>query len=133
MESAFALARTARRRASSANGSGRGEPAAPGTTATLLSALIAAFPNAANLSARSTAAAPYPTLRRAKQATHRAPPRSASSSGGVTRMNLVDRIKGIVVEPRNEWPKIAAEPATVQSLYTGWIMILAAVAPIAVL
>ena len=48
-------------------------------------------------------------------------------------MNLVDRIKGIVVEPRNEWPKIAAEPATVQSLYTGWIMILAAVGPIAVL
>ena len=48
-------------------------------------------------------------------------------------MNLVDRIKGILVEPRNEWPKIAAEPATVQSLYTGWIMILAAIGPIAVL
>ena len=47
-------------------------------------------------------------------------------------MNLVDRIKGILVEPRNEWPKIAAEPATVQSLYTGWIMILAAIGPIAV-
>ena len=48
-------------------------------------------------------------------------------------MNLVDRIKGILMEPRNEWIKIAAEPATVQSLYTGWIMILAAVAPVAVL
>ena len=34
-------------------------------------------------------------------------------------MNLIDRIKGILVDPRNEWPKIAAEPATVQSLYTG--------------
>ena len=45
-------------------------------------------------------------------------------------MNLVDRIKGIIVEPRNEWVKIAAEPATVQSLYTGWIMILAAIGPI---
>lgn len=48
-------------------------------------------------------------------------------------MNLVDRIKGILKDPRNEWPKIAAEPATVQSLYTGWIMILAAIGPIALL
>jgi hypothetical protein len=48
-------------------------------------------------------------------------------------MNLVDRIKGIVMDPRNEWPKIAAEPATVQSLYTGWIMILAAIGPVALL
>ena len=48
-------------------------------------------------------------------------------------MNLVDRIKGILVEPRNEWMRIAGEPATVQSLYTGWIMILAAIGPIALL
>src|SRR6476661_4827457 len=48
-------------------------------------------------------------------------------------MNLVDRIKGILVEPRSEWVKIAAEPATAQSLYTGWIMILAAIGPIALL
>lgn len=48
-------------------------------------------------------------------------------------MNLLDRIKGIVMDPRNEWVKIAAEPATVQSLYTGWIMILAAIGPIALL
>jgi hypothetical protein len=48
-------------------------------------------------------------------------------------MNLVDRIKGILVEPRSEWVKIAAEPATVQSLYTNWIMILAAIGPIALL
>jgi hypothetical protein len=48
-------------------------------------------------------------------------------------MNLVERIKGIVMDPRNEWVRIAPEPATVQSLYTGWIMILAAVGPIAML
>ena len=48
-------------------------------------------------------------------------------------MSFVDRVKGILVEPRNEWPKIAAEPATVQSLYTGWIMILAAIGPLALL
>ncbi len=48
-------------------------------------------------------------------------------------MNLVERIKGILADPRNEWMKIAGEPATIQSLYTGWIMILAAIGPIAVL
>ena len=52
---------------------------------------------------------------------------------GEQRMNVVDRVKGILVEPRNEWVKIAAEPATVQSLYTGWIMILAAIGPLALL
>jgi len=48
-------------------------------------------------------------------------------------MNLVDRVKGMLVEPRREWPKVAAEPATTQSLYTGWIMILAAIGPLALL
>jgi hypothetical protein len=48
-------------------------------------------------------------------------------------MNLMDRVKGILVEPRNEWVKIAAEPAAVQSLYTGYSMILAAIGPIALL
>ena len=48
-------------------------------------------------------------------------------------MNFVDRVKGILIEPRNEWQKIATEPATAQSLYTGWIMILAAIGPVALL
>jgi hypothetical protein len=48
-------------------------------------------------------------------------------------MSFVDRIKGILMEPRAEWVKIAAEPATVQSLYTGWVMILAAIGPLALL
>ena len=48
-------------------------------------------------------------------------------------MDLGNRIKGILLEPRSEWVKIAAEPATVHSLYTGWIMILAAIGPIALL
>jgi hypothetical protein len=46
-------------------------------------------------------------------------------------MNLVDRVKGIVADPRSEWSRIATEPATVQSIYTGWIMIFAAIGPIA--
>jgi hypothetical protein len=48
-------------------------------------------------------------------------------------MNVVDRIKGILLAPRTEWPTIAAEPATVQSIYTGWVMILAAIGPIMIL
>jgi len=47
--------------------------------------------------------------------------------------NLVERIRQILAEPRTAWATIGAEPATVQSLYTGWIMILAAVAPLALL
>jgi hypothetical protein len=48
-------------------------------------------------------------------------------------MNVVDRIKGILISPRTEWPKVASEPATVQSIYTGYVMILAIIGPIMVL
>jgi len=48
-------------------------------------------------------------------------------------MNLVDRIKKILLSPRTEWPTIAGETATVQSLYVGYILILAAIAPLALL
>jgi hypothetical protein len=48
-------------------------------------------------------------------------------------MNVADRIKGILLSPRTEWGKIAAEPATVQSIYTGYVMILAVIGPIMVL
>jgi hypothetical protein len=48
-------------------------------------------------------------------------------------MALIDRIKGILLEPKGEWPKIAAEPATTQSIYTGYVMILAAIGPLATL
>ena len=48
-------------------------------------------------------------------------------------MNVADRIKGILLSPRTEWPKIAAEPATVGSIYTGYVMILAVIGPIMVL
>ena len=42
-------------------------------------------------------------------------------------MALVDRVKQILLAPRTEWPVIDAEPATVASLYTGYIMPLAAI------
>jgi hypothetical protein len=40
---------------------------------------------------------------------------------------LIARVKGILLSPRTEWPLIAAEPASIGSLYTGYILILAAI------
>jgi hypothetical protein len=42
-------------------------------------------------------------------------------------MALVDRVKGILMSPRAEWQVIDAEPATVSSLYAGYIAPLAAI------
>ena len=42
-------------------------------------------------------------------------------------MALVDRVKNILMSPRSEWQVIDAEPDTVASLYTGYIMPLAAI------
>lgn len=44
---------------------------------------------------------------------------------------IVERIKAILTTPRAEWPVAAAEPATVQGLYTGYIAIVAALPIIA--
>ena len=47
-------------------------------------------------------------------------------------MALVDRVKNILLSPQTEWPTIAAETATVQSILTGYVLILAAIGPIAI-
>jgi Yip1 domain len=41
--------------------------------------------------------------------------------------NIVARAKSILLTPRSEWPAIAAEPETVAGLYSGYIIILAAI------
>ena len=46
-------------------------------------------------------------------------------------MNLVERVRRILLTPREEWQVIDTEPATPSSLYTGYIMPLAAIGPIA--
>jgi Yip1-like protein len=46
-------------------------------------------------------------------------------------MNLVDRVKRILLSPQTEWQVIDAEPTTPQALYTGYIGPLAAVGPVA--
>ncbi|GGF07864.1 hypothetical protein GCM10011611_11680 [Aliidongia dinghuensis] len=43
---------------------------------------------------------------------------------------IVARIKAILLSPLTEWPKIEAEPATIGGLYTGYILILAAIRPV---
>jgi hypothetical protein len=46
-------------------------------------------------------------------------------------MNLVDRAKKILLQPKQEWAAIAAEPMTVQAIYTQYVMILAAIPAVA--
>jgi hypothetical protein len=48
-------------------------------------------------------------------------------------MNLVERVKRILLNPRAEWEVIDTEATTPQALYTGYIMPLAAIGPIALI
>ena len=44
---------------------------------------------------------------------------------------IIERVKGILTTPKTEWPIAAAEPATVSSLYAGYIAIIVALPTIA--
>jgi hypothetical protein len=46
-------------------------------------------------------------------------------------MNLVDRVKNILMSPKTEWPVIEQEQTDVKTLYMSYIMILAAIPAIA--
>jgi len=46
-------------------------------------------------------------------------------------MNLVDRIKGILLKPKEEWQTISGETTTIPEMYQGYIIILAAIGPVA--
>jgi Yip1 domain len=46
-------------------------------------------------------------------------------------MALLERVKRILLTPKEEWQVIDSEPATLASLYTGYIIPLAAIGPIA--
>lgn len=46
-------------------------------------------------------------------------------------MNIVDRIKKILLQPKMEWEIIAAETTTTSELYRNYIMPLAAIGPVA--
>lgn len=44
--------------------------------------------------------------------------------------SLVERVKNILLTPKTEWDRINGEPSTTQGLYTGYVMVLAAIGPI---
>ena len=44
---------------------------------------------------------------------------------------IVSRAKAMITAPRSEWPIAAAEPDTVNGLFTNYIVLLAAIPPIA--
>jgi Yip1-like protein len=46
-------------------------------------------------------------------------------------MNLIDRVKRLLLSPQTEWEAIDAEATTPAELYTGYVMPLAAVGPVA--
>jgi Yip1-like protein len=52
--------------------------------------------------------------------------------GGVT-MNLVERVKAILLSPKTEWPVIESESGDAQYLFTNYVAILAAVPAVAAL
>jgi hypothetical protein len=74
-----------------------------------------------------TAFSPTPAGRRAGDA------ESGRDLPYTRRMNALARLQAMMSDPRGAWPGIAAEPATVQSIAVGWVMILAAIGPIAAL
>ena len=42
-------------------------------------------------------------------------------------MNVIERAKAILLQPAQTWPVIDAEPATVQSVYKDWLVVMAAI------
>ncbi len=44
---------------------------------------------------------------------------------------MIERIKNILLKPREEWPRIDAEPMTESGILTGWVLPLAAIGPVA--
>lgn len=52
---------------------------------------------------------------------------------GPKSVSLVERAQNMLLKPAAEWDVIEAEPATIQGLYTGYIMILAAIPAVATL
>lgn len=45
--------------------------------------------------------------------------------------SLVERVKNILLQPRAEWSRIDAEPTTIADIYKNYVVILAAIGPVA--
>jgi hypothetical protein len=46
-------------------------------------------------------------------------------------MNIIQRAQDMLLQPKQTWPQIAAEPASVASIYQQWLVILAAIPAVA--
>src|SRR4030042_1230137 len=46
-------------------------------------------------------------------------------------MNIIERVKRILLQPRQEWEVISGETETISSLYKNYIIYLAAIGPVA--
>src|SRR5512146_2874499 len=55
---------------------------------------------------------------------------SSSTKGGM-KMNLVDRVKNILLQPKTEWAAIESEQTDPQTLYTTYIVIVAIIPAVA--
>ena len=62
-----------------------------------------------------------------------APGASHATPGTGTTKPLVARVRDILMHPNTEWGVIDAEPSTVQSIMMGYVLILAAIGPLAML
>jgi len=45
--------------------------------------------------------------------------------------SLLDRVKAVLLQPKEEWPRIDAEPATISGIYTSYVVPLAAIPALA--
>jgi hypothetical protein len=55
----------------------------------------------------------------------------ATNPAGGAHRSLVDRVKNIIMRPSLEWPVIDAEPTTIADIYRSYVVILAAIPPLA--
>lgn len=53
------------------------------------------------------------------------------SDKAVTGPSFIDRVKAIILKPKEEWPRIAAEPDSESSILTRYVLPLAAIGPVA--
>ena len=58
-------------------------------------------------------------------------PNSNPTPSGNPAAGIIERAKNIILKPKETWPVIAAEPATTQSIYIPYVMLLAAIGPLA--
>ncbi|HEX8364142.1 MAG TPA: Yip1 family protein [Allosphingosinicella sp.] len=61
------------------------------------------------------------------------PPSPAAPSHGAGRPGLVERVRNILIQPASEWRRIDGEGTSTGQLITGYALILAAIAPLAML